>query len=52
VATVSTAHAYFQEWVKRGVFADLLEIALERYDEWVGLDWRWQSVDGAMTKAP
>ena len=52
LASGSTAHAYFQEWVKRGVFADLWEIALERYDELVGLDWRWQSVDGAMTKAP
>jgi putative transposase len=34
------------------VFADLWEIALELYDDLVGLDWRWQSVDGAMTKAP
>jgi putative transposase len=33
------------------VFADLWEIALELCDELVGLDWRWQSVDGAMTKA-
>lgn len=23
-----------------------------RYDELVGLDWRWQSVDAAMTKSP
>jgi putative transposase len=30
----------------------LWEIALELYDALVGLDWRWQSVDGAMTKAP
>jgi len=52
LASGSTAHAYFQEWVKRGVFADLWEIALELYDDLVGLDWRWQSIDGTMTKVP
>ena len=34
-----------------GIFARLWQIALELYDDLVGLDWRWQSVDGAMTKA-
>jgi putative transposase len=38
LASGSTAHAYFQEWVKHGVFADLWEIALELYDDLVGLD--------------
>jgi putative transposase len=52
LAPGSTAHAYFQEWVELGVFATLWGIALELYDDLVGLDWRWQSVDGAMTKAP
>ena len=52
LAPGSTAHAYFQEWVACGVFAILREITLELYDELVGWDWRWQSVDGAMTKAP
>jgi putative transposase len=52
LASRSTAHAYFQEWVKLGIFADLWEIALQLYDELVGLDWRWQSVDGALSKAP
>ena len=50
LAPGSTAHAYFQEWVQLGVFARLWQIALELYDDLVGLDWRWQSVDGAMTK--
>jgi hypothetical protein len=26
--------------------------ALNTYDEFVGLDWSWLSMDGAMTKAP
>ena len=52
LAPGSTAHQYFQEWVARGVFAQLWQVALEYYDELIGLDWQWQSVDGAMTKAP
>jgi len=52
LAPGSTAHEYFQEWVNHGVFDDLWQMALSVYDELVGLDWKWQSVDGAMTKAP
>ena len=48
----SAIHAYFQEWVKSGVFEQLWRFALEEYDDSKGIDWKWQSVDGAMTKAP
>jgi len=48
----SAIHAYFQEWVGRGVFAKLWECALTDYDELKGIDWKWQSLDGAMTKSP
>jgi transposase len=48
----SAIHAYFQEWVENGVFEKLWRLALEEYDDLVGLDWEWQSLDGAMTKAP
>jgi transposase len=48
----SAVHAYFQEWVARGVFAKLWKVALEEYDDLVGIDWEWQSLDGAMNKAP
>lgn len=48
----STAHGYFQEWVNQGVFEELWTLALAEYDELQGLDWEWQSADGAMTKAP
>jgi transposase len=48
----SAIHAYFQQWVKRGVFYELWQLALAEYDELKGIDWDWQSVDGAMTKAP
>lgn len=52
LAPGSTAHEYFQQWVDDGVFDGLWQAALTEYDDVVGLDWTWQSVDGAMTKAP
>ena len=48
----SAIHAYFQEWVSKGVFSKLWKLALEEYDELQGIDWEWQVLDGAMTKAP
>jgi transposase len=48
----SAIHAYFQEWVERGLFQKLWRIALEEYDDLQGIDWEWQSLDGAMAKAP
>ena len=48
----SAIHAYFQEWVERGVFEELWRLALEEYDVLKGIDWKWQSLDGAMTKSP
>jgi putative transposase len=38
--------------VKAGVFGGLWERCLLIYDEQVGIQWTWQSMDGAMTKAP
>jgi transposase len=48
----STAHDRFQEWVEADVFLKLWQIGLEKFDELKGIDWEWQSMDGAMTKAP
>lgn len=48
----SAIHAYFQEWVRRGIFQKLWRLALAEYDDLQGIDWQWQSLDGAMTKAP
>jgi transposase len=48
----SAIHAYFQEWQEAGVFEELWQLALAEYDELKGIDWKWQSLDGAMTKAP
>jgi len=48
----STVYYYFQQWRDYGVFERLWTKALERYDDLEGIDWLWQSLDGAMTKAP
>ena len=52
ICSGSTAHLRFQEWVAAGVFLGLWRVGLERYDQLKGLDWRWLSMDGAMTKSP
>jgi putative transposase len=48
----STVYYYFRQWVTAGVFGHLWAVALTVYDDLKGLEWTWQSVDGAMTKAP
>jgi len=48
----STLHRRFQQWVKRGVFRKLWKAGLLEYDTLKGIQWDWQALDGAMTKAP
>lgn len=48
----STIHRYFQQWARAGFFAKAWEAGLAEYARKVGLDLEWQSIDGAMTKAP
>lgn len=48
----SSLHRYFQAWSKRGVFRQLWKWSLLEYDDLKGIQWDWQSMDGAMTKSP
>ena len=48
----SAVHARFLEWEKAGVFEALWKAGLAEYDDLEGIAWRWQSIDGAMMKAP
>jgi transposase len=50
--SASAIHARFLEWEKAGVFEALWKLGLAEYDEFEGISWRWQSIDGAMMKAP
>jgi transposase len=52
ICSSSSAHRRFLEWVESGVFEKAWVKALNAYDEFVGLDWSWMSMDGAMSKAP
>jgi transposase len=48
----STVHDRLKEWRRAGVFERVWRIALEHYDREKGVEWEWQSLDAAMTKAP
>ena len=45
-------HSLVAEWVRLGVFRELWKAGLMEYDQIKGIQWDWQSIDGAMTKAP
>jgi putative transposase len=47
----STLHRRFQHWVERGVFKRVWRRLLKEYDELRGIQWRWQALDSATTKA-
>ena len=47
----SSVHRTFQRWVKLGVFPAIWVRLIESCDELGGVDWQWQSADGAMGKA-
>jgi len=50
--SASAVHTYFRKWDRAGFFAALWKAGLAEYDEFEGVAWRWQSVDGSMGKAP
>jgi transposase len=50
--SASAVHAHFRRWQREGFFVKLWRAGLAEYDEMEGIAWRWQSIDGAMGKAP
>lgn len=50
--SASAIHKRFLEWEKAGFFEAVWKAGLAEYDDMQGIGWRWQSVDGAMMKAP
>ena len=48
----ATIHRYFQQWTRAGFFLNVWKAGLMEYVELNDIDWEWQSIDGAMTKAP
>ena len=50
--SASAVHGKFLQWSNAGFFEALWKTGLAEYDELEGIAWRWQSIDGAMFKAP
>ena len=50
--STSTLKRYFYLWVRSGAFDTLYHQALAIYDEEIGIDWKWQSIDGSHKKSP
>ena len=50
--SASAVHKRFLEWERAGFFRALWQAGLAEYDDMEGIAWRWQSVDGALVKAP
>ncbi len=50
--SASAIHARFLEWEHAGLFEAIWQARLAEYDCLEGVSWRWQSIDGAMMKAP
>jgi len=47
----SSVHRTMQRWIGKGVLERLWAVLIENCQELGGVDWRWQSADGAMGKA-
>jgi putative transposase len=47
----SSVHRTFQRWVQKGVLQRIWATLVANCEELGGVDWRWQSADGAMGKA-
>ena len=50
--SASAIHTRFLQWEKAGFFEGLWKSGLAEYDDLQGIAWRWQSIDGAIMKAP
>ena len=48
----STCHRRFQEWNKLDVFKNTWIRLLKIYDNLIGINWTWQSIDSISIKSP
>jgi len=47
----SSVHRTMQRWIAKGVFHRIWAVLIENCEELGGVNWEWQSADGAMGKA-
>jgi transposase len=50
--SASAIHLHFQKWQRAGFFVTLWQAGLAEYDGMESIAWQWQSIDGALLKAP
>jgi hypothetical protein len=48
----STCHRRFQEWNRLDIFKKTCVKLLKIYDNMVGINWTWQSLDSISIKSP
>jgi len=51
-AAPTTVHGRFRQWAEARLFEQIYRVMLEHYDDELGIDWKWLSLDGCITKAP
>jgi putative transposase len=47
----SSVHRTMQRWIRKGVIERIWAVLIENCEELGGVNWEWQSADGAMGKA-
>jgi putative transposase len=47
----SSVHRTMQRWIAKGVLQHIWTVLIENCEELGGVNWEWQSADGAMGKA-
>jgi putative transposase len=52
IGASTTVYDRFRAWERAGIFGRMWVAGLQEFDEVVGIDWEWQSLDGVLTKAP
>ena len=48
----STCHRRFQEWNGMDIFKNIWIKLVKIYDEMIGINWAWQSIDSISIKSP
>ena len=48
----STCHRRFQEWIQLDIFKKAWIKLLEIYNDLIGINWTWQSIDSISIKSP
>lgn len=48
----STVHEHFQRWAHAGVMVEIFRLIARDYQDQKGIQWTWQSMDGALVQAP